>query len=113
MLISGNQRRSRPAELSNATIKVKHTAKYFARLDILLSVSNAGEPRLIVTLAPSWVPTIAAAGAVAIVFDSVEVDAQALGTVVCLGSAVASMITWIHTLSSVWKQPPELFWSKR
>ena len=91
MLISSNQRRSRPAELSDVAIKVKHTAKYFARLDILLSVSSRMMTinlRLIVTLTPSWVPTIAAAGAVAIVFDSVEVDAQTLGTVVCLGSAV-------------------------
>ena len=103
MLISGNQRRSRPAELGNVAIKVKHTAKYFAGLDILLSVSSrmmTVNLRLIVTLAPSLVPTIATAGAVTIVFDSIKVNTQTLSAVVCLGG-VAGLDDHVDTYQVV------------
>lgn len=87
-LFSSNQKRSRLVELSDAAIKVKHAAKYFTGLSKMLGVSSrtcAVNLRLIVTLTPSWVPTITAAGAVKIVFDAVEVDANTFSKLIGFG----------------------------
>ena len=59
--------------------------------------------RLIVTLAPNWAPTITAAGAVKIVFDTVEVDANTFskligfGGILCFDDHVMAKILIIVT----------------